>query len=105
MVMLNAVILYACSATIITVLLLLARHNRKTGWRRNRNNAEWIASWQVYADYAAALPVPCAPPIHQPLPEPEQLRAQLLALGAALAAVDERVAPTAAANLQRSVNP
>lgn len=96
----NGLTLYACSATIITLLLLLARHNRKTGWRRNRNNVEYLAAWQLFADFAPVLPPPDAPPAHQPPPEPEQLRTQLLALGAALAAVDERVAPTAAANPQ-----
>ena len=98
----NIVIFYACSATIVILLLLLARHNRKIGWRRNRNNAGWLAAWQWYADYAPVLPLPGAPRVHRPPPEPEQLRAQLLALSAALAAVDERATPTAAPNVQRA---
>ena len=96
--MLNAAIFYACSATIITLLLLLARHNRKTGWRRNRIYVEWLAAWQSYLDYAPVLPLPAAPPVHQPQPDPEQLRAQLLALGAALASVDEHAPKPAVVN-------
>ena len=97
MVMLNAAIFYACSATIITLLLLLARHNRKTGWRRNHNKDEWLAARQLYADYLLAPPLAPTPPVEAALPELELFSEQLLAMGAALAAMGEPAIPTRAA--------
>lgn len=98
MVMPNALILYVCSAATIILLLLLGRHNRKIGWRRNRNNTEWLVTRELYADYAAALLSPGAASLSPPPIEPERLRAQLLALSAALTA-DERSTPIGAPDM------
>ena len=82
MVMLNAAIFYVYSVAIIAVLLLFALHNRKTGWRPNRNNAELVTLLDLCEGWRA---------VRETLPSPERFRPQLMALSAAL----ERLTPTA----------
>lgn len=84
MVMRNAAIFYAYSAVIITLLLWAARRNRKTGWRRKRIQPEWLPGLRLPVDY----PLPPAAVSSAPV-DPERLRAQLLALGKALAASEQ----------------
>jgi hypothetical protein len=89
MVMRNVAIFYACSAATIIILVLLALHNRKIGWKRNRIDAAWLPVWQLFDDLTATSS-PGAPASRLPPPEPEELRTQLLALNATLAALDQR---------------